>query len=51
MPRTPKTVGPRKLPHRYPDEELWQVAGHDGRTNFVTDVIVSDGTVVSAPRT
>ena len=49
MPRTPKTTGPRKLPHRYPDEELWGVAGHDGRINFVTAVIVSHGTVVSAP--
>ena len=49
MPRTPKTTGPRKLPHRYPNEELWSVSGHDGRTNFVTGVIVSNGVVKSVP--
>ena len=49
MPRTPKTVGPRKLPHRYPNEALWGVAGHDGQTNFVTGIIVSNGKVVSVP--
>ena len=50
MPRTPKTTGPRKLPHRYPNEELWSVSGHDGLTNFVVGIVVSNGVVVSVPR-
>lgn len=49
MARTPKTSGPRRLPHRRPNEELWGVAGHDGRTNFVTGVIVAGGIVRSVP--
>ena len=39
MPRTPKTVGPRRLRQKWRGEELWQVAGHNGQTNFVVNLI------------
>jgi len=46
-----KATGPRKLPHKWPGEELWLVAGYDERyaLRFATGVIVSDGMVRSVP--
>lgn len=46
-----KRTGPKKLPHRWPGEELWLVAGYDERyaLRFATGIIVSDGMVRSAP--
>ena len=35
--------------HTKGDEELWAVAGHDGRSAFVAGVIVSGGVVSSVP--
>ena len=49
MARTPKTVGPRRLRQRWRGEELWQVAGHNGQTNFVVNLVVAGGMVRSAP--
>ena len=50
MPRTPKTVGPRRLRQQWRGEELWQIAGHNGQTNFVVNVVVAGG-MVRARRT
>jgi hypothetical protein len=44
-----KVQGPRKLPQKWPNEELWGVMGHNGQYPFYTAVIVSDGVVRSTP--
>jgi hypothetical protein len=44
-----KAQGPRKLPQKWPNEELWGVMGHNGQYPFYTAVIVSDGVVRSTP--
>jgi hypothetical protein len=44
-----RATGPRKVPPKWPNGELWGVVGHDGRGPFFTGVIVSDGVVRSVP--
>lgn len=44
-----KIQGPRKLPRKWPGEELWGVMGHNGQFPFYVSIVVAGGVVRSAP--